>query len=447
MKFQYLRSATVIVEAAGKRILMDPWLLDGEYYGAWAQWPPFDWDGADVKALDGIDYIYVSHIHPDHMSRETMKRLRKDVPVLIHGYAAPFLRKNIEAIGFEVRELPHNVETELAPGLRINILAADDCDPELCGRMMGCTLGAPKLGSTQIDSLCVVSDGRSTLVNTNDCPFAMAQQALGKVKSHYGDIDMLLVGYSGAGEYPQCFPDLGRQERELAEKKKRTEFLRQAECTVRALAPRYALPFAGQYTLCGRLAELDDNRGVPELDEARAHLAKAVPDTECIALNPGATFDVTSGEADAEYVPVDVAAKRAYRDTVLATRRLDYEADPAPSISELEALGREAMARFGAKRRELGIKPGPYLHVDLAPDRAIWAGQISDCIDFINPKFSEAQSSYVRLTTDPRLLMRLFKGPAHAHWNNACIGSHVQFRRYPDVYDRGLGHAMNWLHA
>lgn len=36
MKLTYLQSSTVIVEHDGVKVLCDPWLVDGEYYGAWA---------------------------------------------------------------------------------------------------------------------------------------------------------------------------------------------------------------------------------------------------------------------------------------------------------------------------------------------------------------------------------------------------------------------------
>src|SRR5262245_36030953 len=122
MQITFLKSATVIVEAGGVRILMDPWLVDGEYYGSWSHYPPFEWSDDHLTSLD---YIYISHIHPDHLSHATMARLSKSIPVLIHRYESKFLKRNIEAMGFEVRELPHNVRIPLGKKTTINILAAD----------------------------------------------------------------------------------------------------------------------------------------------------------------------------------------------------------------------------------------------------------------------------------------------------------------------------------
>ena len=46
-----------------------------------------------------VDYICITHIHPDHFSRKTLSKLNKDIPILILNYSLPFLKKNIERLG------------------------------------------------------------------------------------------------------------------------------------------------------------------------------------------------------------------------------------------------------------------------------------------------------------------------------------------------------------
>jgi len=103
MHVRHIKSSTILVESGDVSVLCDPWILDGAFYGAWAHYPPVEFEPDD---FDEIDYIYVSHIHPDHCHRETLERLDSDIPVLIHDYNWDFLRHNVEAAGFEVRELP-----------------------------------------------------------------------------------------------------------------------------------------------------------------------------------------------------------------------------------------------------------------------------------------------------------------------------------------------------
>ena len=39
------------------------------------------------------------------------------------------------------------------------------------------------------------------------------------------------------------------------------------------------------------------------------------------------------------------------------------------------------------------------------------------------------------------------KGPRYAHWDNADIGSHIQYQRVPDNYDNQANHALNFFHS
>ena len=152
MQIKLYRSATVGIIFDSGKILCDPWLTDGEYYGSWSHFPKFNFND-NLNELNSYDYIYISHIHPDHSSENTMKKLDKSIPVIIHNYHSKFLKAKIERLGFQVIELNHNVRTELKKNLYINILAADDCNPELCFKFIGCAnFDTKKENSNQIDT-------------------------------------------------------------------------------------------------------------------------------------------------------------------------------------------------------------------------------------------------------------------------------------------------------
>lgn len=69
MKIRYIKSACVAIEIKEVKILTDPWLVDGEYYGSWCHYPKLKFD---QDYFDNIDYIYISHIHPDHFSKKNI---------------------------------------------------------------------------------------------------------------------------------------------------------------------------------------------------------------------------------------------------------------------------------------------------------------------------------------------------------------------------------------
>lgn len=445
MNVRFIASACVVVEHAGVRVLCDPWLSDGIYYGSWYHYPPLTIAPED---LADVDYIYISHIHPDHMDVETLKRLPKSIKVLVLEYAEKYLVRILSGLGFEVTEVPHRGSVTLGEDFVLELFAADNCDPLLCSRFLGC---APQpYGKTMwIDSLAVFRGGGMTVVNTNDCPFELAHAACAAIVDRHGTVDLALVGYSGAGEYPQCFDNL--QGAAILEKarEKRAQFLSQATLFIRQLRARAVMPFAGQYTLGGRLSALNDLRGVPEPHEAAVELQqllrKDLSPPAIVLLNSGESYDVESGQASAPYMPPDPVERQRYIDEVLSGKSFTYEGTEAASLERVDLLPllAEAQKRL-LRHQELWNYSSPWrLYLDAGGDDLY-------CVPFDRTpvaavKRGGEQGPYVRISLDYALLRMILE--RRAHWNNASIGSHLRFFRDPDVYERAVYMLLSYLHC
>lgn len=432
MQLTFLRGACVIIEANNYRILCDPWLEDGCYYGAWAHFPPFPQSDYRVYGLDNIDLIYVSHIHPDHFDVATMRQFKRKPPVVIAKYPVPFLKHQIEQLGHEVIEIPHG-NSFLCGGVAISIYLADDCDPKACGVFYGCSM--PSVLNTQIDSMAVITDGKRTIVNVNDCPWGLSGNLCRRIaKDHH--VDLAMIAFAGAGPYPQCFKM--PQDKIITEaKRKRLEFVGGVINFARALRARRVFPFAGDYQLCGRLSCLNEVRGVPEVADVYRKLWEEGIDT--LALNPGQTADI-----DEPGFPIQDHSflRKRYVTETLAGRKLDYEDDGEPNLGQ--DLFDAAFDRFDAKRKEHGLlakatayfKIGERLWYKVPPEGGHGWTKVPPA------------GHYVEISTNLRMLERLLKGPKHAHWNNAQIGSHIRFDRQPaGLYEPGLYHLLSYFHA
>lgn len=453
MRLRHLKSSSVVVEAGETSVLCDPWLLDGAFYGAWAHYPPLSFEPEDYN---DVDYIYVSHIHPDHCHDDTLERLDDDIPVLIHDYQSNFLRHNIEAHGFDVKELPHNERVHLGGDLHLNILGADNCNPEKCGQYFGCSwwmeseTDGRTNGSTQIDSMGVFDDGETVLVNANDCRWPMSAGACGVVNEKYGDIDMLLMQYGAANFYPQCMADYTREEKLEARDEVAVEMLQDAESFVDVLEPDYYMPFAGSYVLAGDNAPLNEFVAVARRDDAKSHFeqSEAVPDdAECVLLNSEEYFDIDAERQSAPYDPIDERAKRRYIESELADRSFTFESDPMPDRATFEELIPAAYEHFETKREELGYESDTTVYLQLPDEAFAKISMAGEGVEFVGPDDYEAAEQYVRMDIDPRLLVRILQGPRYAHFNNAEIGSHIMFHKDPDVYERSLYYAMSFFHT
>jgi UDP-MurNAc hydroxylase len=223
MHVTYLGHAAILVEVDGTRILMDPWLNDPTYHGTWYHYPPLQ---IGVRELPKIDYLYVSHEHPDHFDPPTLSQLDKDVRVVIADFKRKRFRERLEALGFRnIRELPFGTDHR-CDGTRLTLRLIPPDRP-------------------WDDSAILLRDGETTLLNVNDCHLDDATlSALGDEFS----IDIAFLTFTGASQYPGCF-NFG-----LASKIQRCRFSKHAHLQefvewARLLKTKRAVPAAGNYAL------------------------------------------------------------------------------------------------------------------------------------------------------------------------------------------------------
>jgi|TARA_B100000073_G_scaffold210322_1_gene174643 UDP-MurNAc hydroxylase len=443
MKITHISSATVLIENKSTKILTDPWLIGDVYYGSWTHYPPLE--DSSLSQLNDVDYIYISHIHPDHMSRETLEKLNPEIPVLIHNYESKFLKNNLIKWGRKVIELNHGDKFHCGDGLNIRIYAADDCDPEICFKFFGCGKMESKFGSTGIDTMSVIENGEKTILNVNDCPFELSRKALNRVMRDYNEIDLLLVGYTGAGSYPQCWHYSDEDKLLKYGIAKKNKFLKMGLDFLNNVKPKYYMPFAGTYVLKGKYAKLEKFKVVPELQEALEFYEKNYSGKGFL-LNSYEYHDLNTGNVSKQYDPVDYEEKMHYVENVLSKEKYDYELDEEPTLEQVESLLFNCYKRYNEKREEIKFNSDTNVYIYLPENKMCKISckgegfKVIDRDDFRGEKC-------VTYKLDNKLLYRILKGPRFAHWNNAEIGSHISFSRNPEKYERGLYYSMNFFHS
>lgn len=440
MKITHLQSSTQIVQLGEVRILTDPWLTDGEYYGSWYHYPPFP--RHSIESLE-YDYIYVSHIHPDHLSQDTFKALLKKVPVLIHRYESQFLKFKLEKVfGFEVIECDHGEPYYFEDGGTLTIFAADNCDPELCGKFLGCAPVETQFGTSQIDTLALFQYNDESVLNTNDCPFELAESTIKKNSLDQICVDVLCVGYGGAGPFPQCFEFDNISDQKLAAERKKIQFLNKAIEYIELVKPRAYVPFAGTYVLGSRLSNLTELRGVPSVEDAVTFLSKHVADfSEGLYLGQFDSVKIKGLEISKGLK----CCTQSYEEylTDISQRSLPHDLDHW-NDDELPGLIIQASERFNAKAEQIGFTSNTMLVIQ--SENIIFSLKVNGQPKILN-EMDVVSEPFVKISVDHNLLHRLMRGPKFAHWNNAEIGSHLFFVRKPDHFERGLYHCLCFLHS
>ena len=70
----------------------------------------------------------------------------------------------------------------------------------------------------------------------------------------------------------------------------------------------------------------------------------------------------------------------------------------------------------------------------------------NNSLHIVDPDKYRYSNEFLSLSVDPRLLRSLLKGPRFAHWNNAEIGSHINFLRNTDTFQRDVHLIMSYFH-
>ena len=88
--------------------------------------------------------------------------------------------------------------------------------------------------------MCAIDNDDQVIINTNDCPFQIAETSASKIKNYYKKINFLLFGYSSATAYPQCF-ELSDDELQKSQEEIVKKFLSQGESYINFFKGRAAL--------------------------------------------------------------------------------------------------------------------------------------------------------------------------------------------------------------
>jgi L-ascorbate metabolism protein UlaG (beta-lactamase superfamily) len=106
MKIQLIRNATIVVEYAGKKILVDP-MFSKKGALATAPMPAKDWNmkknplhelpiSVD-EIIKDIDFVFLSHLHFDHWDKAAEEALPKNIKIFVQDKND---KKKIEKSGF-----------------------------------------------------------------------------------------------------------------------------------------------------------------------------------------------------------------------------------------------------------------------------------------------------------------------------------------------------------
>ena len=414
MNFKFIGNAGgIFTGSKGTRILNDPWIIDGVFEDSWYHYPPLNTKLSDIQDVDGI---YVSHIHPDHYDERNFD-FPKNIPLIILDEGPNFLKKNLINKGYSNFIEIKNNETIEFKEFKLTLykpFTKHIYEESLLGNL--------------IDSALVLENDGVTAVNFNDNQ--PDEEACNFLKNKFKSIDLAMLGYNNAGPYPSCFDNLTNEEK-ISENKRILKRNFDHLCNIiPILQPRSVLPFAGSYIIGGKNYYKNEYLGSTTWDECAEYLNENLKfDTKVFCLRENQTYDIKNQKQLEKYEKLDINEMKKYI-LSLKDKKYEYEMDEMPNISKLKDEINLASSRFidKVKKFKIVLKSNIYLKIK------------DENIQII--KGSES-NMHLYCDLDLRLLKRILH--KKAHWNNAEIGTHINFKRIPNKMDVDVHTCMSFF--
>jgi UDP-MurNAc hydroxylase len=252
LKLTFINNACALYEHDGFRLLSDPWLVPGAF-GTWVNDPPLK---TRVEDLLGVDALYISHVHPDHLDPETLKHFPRETPIvtlreplgLVPRKLAELGLHNVIALGDrETAILKHTMK---AGQLEVTAFAPFTKHPFHAD--------ATEIGNV-VDSALLIQGGGVKVLNSNDNTPSL--EAAEWLRKEYGPFDVAQLNWNNAGPYPACFDNLTHEEKLSEANRCLDRNLQHMRAVALILDAKYTMPFAGQYKLGYGLEHLNQYLG------------------------------------------------------------------------------------------------------------------------------------------------------------------------------------------
>ena len=215
VRLQVLGHAGLRVNAGGRSLLCDPWVLGSSYWRSWWNYPPVP---ESLRTGVTADFIYLTHLHWDHFHGPSLRQFPKSTPFFVPYLRYDRMRRDLRSLGFtNITELGHGKRIELAPGLAIR---------------------SYHFGPIFTDSALVVEAEGTIIFNANDAK--LAGLPLRQILSDYPKIDFCLRSHSSANAR-RCMHVVDEP---TGAEDDDTHYLSSFSLFMNRVRPRFAIPFA-----------------------------------------------------------------------------------------------------------------------------------------------------------------------------------------------------------
>lgn len=440
MKIKYFTNSMVLISGKKVSILCDPWItFDRNSSSNLYNFPETNFTKDEIASIN-MDYIYITHTHPDHFDKTTLNLFNKKTPVLCSDYKNNFTEKNLKSLGFN------------------NVIVCKDDQSYYFNDQDSCNLYVAKINS-EVDSLGIFNIDGVTMLNANDIVYDKRQMDyIGKKFK----IDMAMLPFAYKGPYPAFYENLKPKEKEKKANDKKFNNYELMFKFIDSTKPKKVFPFAAGGIYGGNKAKLYAYFGEGTAYEAIKYCKDRGQKFDEILINSNELYDFSSGKTSSEFKQISFQDQSEYLDAIskkktifdeeFISERLDAIYPHSNISSELFMIGKSYelnLKRILKKARsnqmkwqnEMNIVSKKVFFIDVGHNYLYRLSLADNSVDTVME--SEIKDENYEIF---RCSYSLFIGMVTGHFNYSNVKtSYMSFYRKPNQFDPDLHKLMSYL--
>lgn len=328
MEITHYSNSFISIRSQGEHIVCDPWVGKANN-GGWQSFPEYSVDQL-ASHLSDARWVYISHLHDDHLNPNTLKALNLlDREFFIKRFEAPILRERLKRLGVKrIHEIDSFTVNKFGP-----------FDIAIFPQMTSNTSGLKEDVNFDLDtSIAFKADG-VVFFNQVDNPLSLEDitKIQGWLTTNLGEVNIACLKCGAASEYPQLFLNIDQ----IKEKKKIvSNALESLGIYLELLKPNYYFPAGGTYLIPGWMSIFNKNIAQPIFSEISELVSNLNFKVQLLNLEGGYSIDLFSDKMDSDIksslIPIVSDLKSAV--SLHGSDPYEYEDIHVPSLSHLQEI-------------------------------------------------------------------------------------------------------------
>ncbi len=437
LKIRSLNNATTLISDNRTSILIDPWIIGDLYYGSWSPTST----PKDLNFLKEVTHILISHLHEDHWDFETLKLVNKDVKIFIPEMKMnKVIERGLDKLGLKSKMLPLNTSYNLNEDFKIEFL-----EPLNALALSENYIKGYERDVTNIDTAILVNHNKTNsdhLLLCDNSPYDIEKL---KLLLRNRKITTLFYPFNGfAQDYPLCFENFSIEERANISEGlsiERENFLIE---TLKTLKPKFIFPHSSDFIQNGPYKDLFNKIHPEEFLKRDLYASRVQKIIQKNNLNIKSLYLDSSDEAYLNNnLKIDLKKNKYETSSKRASVNLDLPSQYSENNEKIQVLVEKSLEKMFKRLNDYNLnlaKLDEWI-LEIKLEKNIFL------IDFETKKLTSKknnQKKILTLKTESLILKNLLT--RKMHWNNAQIGSFLNWERSPNVFCASLYKSLNFFH-